>query len=140
MIEIFLTDLNKSNFYEETLKTIERICDDYGIDQHFGTLSMANQMVCDFLETKPNFSIDVAFQIENDEVTFNYLLQGDDFRAFSDNQNQENTGLFVLGTLADEVTFSTGFDLLTTTFHVKTKFSIQRTVRHQEVKKNVFNY
>ena len=63
MIEIFLTDLNKSNFYEETLKTIERICDDYGIDQHFGTLSMANQMVCDFLETKPNFSIDVAFQI-----------------------------------------------------------------------------
>lgn len=140
MIEIFLTDLNKSNFYEETLKTIERICDDYGIDQHFGTLSMANQMVCDFLETKPNFSIDVAFQIENDEVTFNYLLQGDDFRAFSENQNQENTGLFVLGTLADEVTFSTGFDLLTTTFHVKTKFSIQRTVRHHEVKKNVFNY
>lgn len=140
MIEIFLTDLNKSNFYEETLKTIERICDDYGIDQHFGTLSMANQMVCDFLETKPNFSIDVAFQIENDEVTFNYLLQGDDFRAFSENQNQENTGLFVLGTLADEVTFSTGFDLLTTTFHVKTKFSIQRTVRYQEVKKNVFNY
>lgn len=140
MIEIFLTDLNKSNFYEETLKTIERICDDYGIDQHFGTLSMANQMVCDFLETKPNFSIDVAFQIENDEVTFNYLLQGDDFRAFSENQNQEKTGLFVLGTLADEVTFSTGFDLLTTTFHVKTKFSIQRTVRYQEVKKNVFNY
>lgn len=139
MIEIFLTDLNKSNFYEETLKTIERICDDYGIDQHFGTLSMANQMVCDFLDTKPSFSIDVAFQIESDEVTFNYLLQGDDFRAFSENQNQENTGLFVLGTLADDVTFSSGFDLLTTTFHVKTKFNIQRQLTKQQVRSRVFN-
>lgn len=139
MIEIFLTDLNKSNFYEETLKTIERICDDYGIDQHFGTLSMANQMVCDFLDTKPSFSIDVAFQIESDEVTFNYLLQGDDFREFSENQNQENTGLFVLGTLADDVTFSSGFDLLTTTFHVKTKFNIQRQLTKQQVRSRVFN-
>lgn len=139
MIEIFLTDLNKSNFYEETLKTIERICDDYGIDQHFGTLSMANQMVCDFLDTKPSFSIDVAFQIESDEVTFNYLLQGDDFRAFSENQNQENTGLFVLGTLADDVTFSSGFDLLTTAFHVKTKFNIQRQLTKQQVRSRVFN-
>lgn len=139
MIEIFLTDLNKSNFYEETLKTIERICDDYDIDQHFGTLSMANQMVCDFLDTKPSFSIDVAFQIESDEVTFNYLLQGDDFRAFSENQNQENTGLFVLGTLADDVTFSSGFDLLTTTFHVKTKFNIQRQLTKQQVRSRVFN-
>ena len=140
MFEIFLTDLNKSNFYEETLKTIERICDDYGIDQHFGTLSMANQMVCDFLETKPNFSIDVAFQIESDELTFNYLLQGDDFRVFSENPNQENTGLFVLGTLADEITFSAGYDLLTTTFHVKTKFTLQRKLKHQEVRTNVFNH
>ena len=139
MIEIFLTDLNKSNFYEETLKTIESICDDYGIDQHFGTLSMANQMVCDFLETKPSFSIDVAFQIENDEVTFNYLFQGDDFRAFSENQNQENTGLFVLGTLADEVTFSSGFDLLTTTFHVKTRINVQRQFAKQQVRSHIFN-
>ena len=63
MIEIFLTNLNSSNFYEETLKTIERICDDYAIDSHFGTLSMANQMVCDYLEAMPHFAVDVAFQI-----------------------------------------------------------------------------
>ena len=100
---------------------------------------MANQMVCDFLETKPSFSIDVAFQIENDEVTFNYLFQGDDFRAFSENQNQENTGLFVLGTLADEVTFSSGFDLLTTTFHVKTRINVQRQFAKQQVRSHIFN-
>ena len=36
MIEILLTDLNKENFYEETLKKIESICDDYAMDDQFG--------------------------------------------------------------------------------------------------------
>lgn len=140
MFEIFLTDLNKNNFYEETLKTIERICDEYAVNTHFGTLSMANQMVCDYLESMPFFNVDVAFQIESNEITFNYLLQGDGFKLFSESHKDENTGLFVLKSLADEVTFSPGFDLLTTTFHVKTKFTIQRELKSQEVKKNVFHY
>lgn len=140
MIEILLTNLSKSDFYEETLKTIEQICDEYAIGEHFGTLSMANQMVCDYLESQPRFDVDVAFRIENDGVSFHYILQNGVFRHFSESESQDNTGFFVLKTLADEVSFSTDFDTLTTTFHVKTKVVIKRNVRLHEVRKNVFNF
>lgn len=133
MIEILLTDLNKTNFYEETLKNIERICDEYQLGQHFGTLSMTNQMLCDFLDTKSDYSIDVSFQIDNNEVSFNYTLQSGDFRALSENQ-EENTALFVLRSLADEVIFSTDYNELTTTFHVKTKINIQRNLKQEKVR------
>ena len=139
MIEILLTNLNKTNFYEETLKSIEHICDEYGIDQHFGTLSMANQMVCDYLESLDRFIVDVAFKIESDEVSFDYTMQTGDFSRFSQNVDQENTGMFVLSSLADDISFSTDYDTLTTTFHVKTKVVIQRDMRHQKNKKNVFH-
>lgn len=140
MIEIFLTDLNKSNFYEETLKTIERICDDYGIDQHFGTLSMANQMVCDFLEnTQESFTVDFYCQIESDGVTFQYAMQNGTFQQLSQNADGANTALFVLQSLADEVSFSTGYDTLITTFHVKTKTDIQRQFVQQKVRSHIFN-
>ncbi len=139
MIEILLTNLTKTNFYEETLKTIEKICDDYALDQHFGTLSMANQMVCDYLESQPKFSVDVAFRIDNDEVSFHYTMESGNFKLFSTHDDQENTGLFVLNSLADEVSFSTDYDTLTTTFHVKTKLSVNREVSRYKVKKNVFN-
>lgn len=138
MIEILLTNLTKTDFYEETLRTIEKICDDYGISLQFGTLSMANQMVCDYLESLPQFDVDVAIQVENDHVAFHYTMQNGDFGQFSQNK-EENTGLFVLNTLADEISFTSDLETLTTTFHVKTKMKIQREIQHQEVRKNVFH-
>lgn len=134
MIEIILSDLNKTNFYEETLKSIESICDDYGIGQHFGTLSMVNQMVCDYLDGQTSYSVDVAFQIESDEVSFNYTLHNASFRLLAENDLQDNTGLFVLRTLADEVSFSSDSEMLTTTFHVKTRMHIQRNVQQEKVR------
>lgn len=138
MLEILLTDLSKVDFYEKTLSTIERLCEDYGIEQHFGTLSMTNQMVCDFLEETPHFSADVSFQIDNDSVSFQYILQSGDFKTLS-KADEENTALFVLQSLADEISFSSDFDTLTITFHVKTKIKIQREMQHQEVRKNMFH-
>lgn len=139
MIEILLTDLNKENFYEETLKKIESICDDYAIGDQFGTLSMANQMVCDYLESQSSVLADVSFRLDGNEVLFEYTLHNGDFRAFSNSEKDENTGMFVLSRLADEIIFSTDYDTLTTTFHVKTKVVIQRDMRHQEIRKNVFH-
>ncbi len=139
MIEILLTDLNKENFYEETLKTIERICDDYGIGEQFGTLSMANQMVCDYLESQSSVLADVAFRVDSDEVYFEYSLQNGDFRSFSQMENEANTGMFVLNRLSDEIMFSTDYDTLTTTFHVKTKISVHRSVQRVGVKSQIFN-
>lgn len=139
MIEILLTDLNKENFYEETLKKIESICDDYAMDDQFGTLSMANQMVCDYLESQSSVMADVSFRLDRDEVLFEYTLQNGDFRAFSNGQNDENTGMFVLSRLADEIIFSTDYDTLTTTFHVKTRISVHRNLQKAEVKNKIFS-
>ena len=140
MIEITLSDLNKSSFYEQTLQTIEQICDDYEITNEFGTLSMANQMVFDYLEKfHPQFNVDVEFQIESNEVSMNYCLQSGSFKSLSENPDNQNTALFVLQSLADDVSFSTDFDSLITTFHVKTKIKVQRTLQHQEVRKEIFS-
>lgn len=139
MIEITLSDLNKDNFYQQTLQTIEHICDEYGIENDFGTLSMANQMVSDYLESShPYFNVDVDFQIESHEVSMNYTLQSGDFKLLSEDNDNQNTALFVLKSLADEVSFSTDFDTLITTFHVKTKISVQRSFQRQEVRQNIF--
>lgn len=139
MIEITLSDLNRGSFYEQTLQTIEQICDDYGITNEFGTLSMANQMVLDYLESYyPNFIVDVSYQIDNSEVGMSYILQTGDFNLLSQNTEGQNTALFVLQSLVDDITFSTGFDSLTVTFHVKTKISIQRSMQRQEVRQNMF--
>ena len=139
MIEITLSDLNKGSFYQQTLQTLEHICDEYGLENEFGTLSMANQMVFDYLETThPQFNADVDFQIDNQEVSMNYSLLSGDFKTLSENSDNQNTALFVLQSLADEVSFSTGFDTLITTFHVKTKINIQRSMKHQEVRQSIF--
>ena len=140
MIEITLSDLNRSSFYEQTLRTIEQICDDYEITNEFGTLSMANQMVFDYLEkSHPQFNVDVEFQIESNEVSMNYCLQSGDFKSLSENPDNQNTALFVLQSLADDVSFSADFDSLITTFHVKTKIRVQRTLQHQEIRKEIFS-
>ena len=140
MIEISLTELDRSNFYEQTLQTIERICDDYAIEKDFGTLSMANQMVCDYLEnTMGSFTVDFSCQVDNDGVTFQYALQDGGFQQLSSNDNGENTALFVLESLADEVSFSTDNETLITTFHVKTKTGIQRQLLQQTVRSHIFN-
>lgn len=140
MIEVSLTELNRSNFYEKTLQTIEQICDDYAIEKDFGTLSMANQMVCDYLENSQGpFTVDFYCQIESDGVTFQYAMQNGTFQQLSQNADGENTALFVLQSLADEVSFSTGYDTLITTFHVKTKTDIQRQFVQQKVRSHIFN-
>ena len=139
MIEILLADLNKENFYEETLKTIECICDDYSIGEQFGTLSMANQMVCDYLESQSSVLADVSFRVENNEVSFEYSLQNGDFRTFSQTENEANIGMFVLNRLADEIMFSTDYDTLTTTFHVKTRIMVHRTAQKVEIKNKIFS-
>lgn len=140
MIELSLSELNRSSFYEKTLQMIEQICDDYARKEDFGTLSMANQMVCDYLEnTYSDFSADVVFQIENDGVTFQYTLQSGGFQSLAENKDGQNTALYVLQSLADEITFSSDYDTLVSTFHVKTNMNIQRSLHHQEVRTRIFS-
>lgn len=139
MIEVSLTELNRSDFYQKTLQMIEQICEDYAIEKEFGTLSMANQMVCDYLETNfPQFTADVDCQVDSEGVTMQYSLQGADFTSLSSNADGENTACYVLQTLADEISFSTEYDTLVTTFHVKTKMHIQRSMQRQDVRAHIY--
>lgn len=138
MIEITLSDLNKARFYQETLQTLEYICDEYGIINDFGTLSMVNQMVYDYLAASyPHFEADVDFQIESRRVSINYTLHSGDFKSLSENSDNQNTALFVLRSLTDEISFSTDFETIITTFHVKTKISVQRSLQNQEIRQNI---
>ena len=87
-----------------------------------------------------DFIADVDFRIDSDELTVQYSLQNGNFNAFASNDDGQNTALFVLQSLADEISFSTDFDTLISTFHVKTKMSIPRQMQHQEVRKNIFKF
>ena len=83
MIEISLSELNRSNFYEKTLQTIEQICDDFSIEKDFGSISMANQMICDYLDgMHSDFIADVDFRIDSDELTVQYSLQNGNLFLF----------------------------------------------------------
>lgn len=141
MIEISLTELNRSNFYEKTLQTIEQICSDYAMENDFGTISMANQMICDYLDSLScEFTAEVDFRLESNELTVQYSLDNEKFTHFASNDDGQNTALFVLQSLADEVSFSSDNDSLITTFHVKTKMNIQRQKQNQEVRKSIFKF
>ena len=126
MIEIQLNHLSKENFYKETLDIIEKICDDYSLITHFGILSMSNQMVSDYLDTLSYYDIDVSFIVDVNEVSFSYFLQSGTFKPFSEITENGNTGFYVLKQLADEVSFTSDYNELTASFHVKTK--IRNTV------------
>ena len=49
MIYINRPDLDKQSLYTTVLQTIEDISDEYALQKDFGTLSMANQEVVEFL-------------------------------------------------------------------------------------------
>ncbi len=136
MIEIKLEHLGNNTMYEKSLQVLEKICDDFNIVNQFGTLSMFNQMVCDYLkDSVSNFSVDIEYQISDDEVSMNYYLTGGSFEKLSSDNTGENTVLFVMQRLSDELQFSSDNMQLTSSFHVKTKFTaINRSVNTTVVK------
>ena len=100
---------------------------------------MANQMICDYLESKSSVVANVAFRIDSDEVSFDYSLTNGDFSSFSQGDETDNTSMLVLRRLADEVSFSTDYDTLTTTFHVKTKMTVHRNPQRVAAKSKIFS-
>lgn len=136
MIEIKLENLSSESMYEKSLQVLENICDEYNKVNHFGTLSMFNQMVCDYLTDEvSNFSTDIEYQISDDEVSINYYLTNGSFEKLSSDNSGENTVLFVMQQLSDELSFSSDNMQLTTSFHVKTKHNgISRSVNATVVK------
>lgn len=143
MIEIVLNNLNSDNCYESTLQTIEKVCDEYGLNNHFGTISMFNQMVCDYLLLSENtFDLNVEFSIFDSELDISYKLETFDFSQLVSKKDSENTMLFVMEKLSDSMEISSDNKQLISTFHVKTNnssISSKRTLTHKSVYKTESN-
>lgn len=143
MIEIVLNNLNSDNCYESTLQTIEKVCDEYGLNNHFSTISMFNQMVCDYLLLSENtFDLNVEFSIFDSELDISYKLEKFDFSQLVSKKDSENTMLFVMEKLSDSMEISSDNKQLISTFHVKTNnssISSKRTLTHKSVYKTESN-
>lgn len=142
MNEIIIKQLVKEDFYVRTLHELEVMCNDYDINNHFGTLSMFNQIICDYLlDTGKDFSCDLEIHIENNEVSFTYIVSNSNFNKLSSNSEDPfNTSLFVLERLSDELIFSPDNKSLTSTFHVKTKHNLNKRERIITSEQSVINY
>lgn len=132
MINISLSDLDKSNLYEKILQLLENICDEYSLNDDFGTISMANQQVVDYLlAVHPNFSIDFRCNIDSDKIDFLYDACQSIFKEYE--QFDENN---ILHSLSDSLVYEFDYKQLSFTVHVKPKFDISRKVSQSVIVNN----
>lgn len=126
MIEIELTGLNNQSMYASSLNQIEYICEEYCLENQFGTISMANQEVIEFLDGKfGNYELDMSFIIDNDGLTIAYQSHRELFRDLKAYDQQRQ----ILTCLADNIDLNTDNKSVILSFHVKPKMAINRKVR-----------
>lgn len=119
MINIPLTDLTKESIYSASLQTIEDVCYSYQLESQFGVLSMANQVVCDYLcECCEDGVLNMNCHLDSNEVSFIYSCCTS---LFSGLENYDKNHDEILGLLADLVEYNSDFKELILTFHVKPK-------------------
>lgn len=132
MINISLSDLDKSNIYDKVLQLMEHICDEYSLHNEFATLSMANQQVVDYLlAVHPNFSVDFRCNIDSDRIDFLYDACHSVFKEYE--QFDENN---ILHSLSDSLVYEFDYKQLSFTIHVKPKFDTTRKVRQSVIINN----
>lgn len=126
MIELELTGLNKQTMYASSLNQIENICEEYSLENHFGTISMANQEIIDYLDGKyGSYELDMVFNIENDGLSISYNAKSDIFSSLKIYEQQRQ----ILSCLSDKFDLNTDNKSVILSFHVKPKLKINRKVR-----------
>lgn len=142
MINIEFTHLNAENALTTALGAIENICDEYSIQNHFGTISLAvTETLKQIFECahSSDTEVDLNFHICNKNVAAEFhcdtaLTQIHDEVAKQDGACDE---IFTIMRLADNITFSGDNDMLIE-FAVQPHFtagSTERTTqqRHEQV-------
>lgn len=120
MINIQLTEINKDKLYAIVLQTTEEVCEEYHLDNEFGTISMANQMVIDYLNNNfLDYMVNVDLNLDNDSLYYSYSSSIPLFRELSDSHQVIKDEYHLLSLLADENEFSIDGKQLSLTFHVK---------------------
>ena len=125
MIYLNFPNLDKDTLYKRVLQTIEDICAEYALDNHFGTLSVANQEVVDFLiEKLEDFNVEFSTFIDNDEIGFCYESYQPIFKKLQEGEHGE-----MLVILTDNLEYQSDYKQLSFSFHVKPKRVVKRDTK-----------
>lgn len=124
MINVQLPDLNKDNLYNKVLDLLEKLCDQYSLLLDFGTLSMANQLIIDYLNAQErDFSVDFNCFIENDKFSFSYSSDVPIFKQWKEFDTRS-----VLSVLAENIEYQSDYKQISFLVHVKPKKERKRLV------------
>ena len=124
MINVQLSDLNKDNLYNKVLDLLEKLCDQYSLLLDFGTLSMANQLIIDYLSAQESdFSVDFNCFIENDKFSFSYSSGVPIFKQWKEFDTRS-----VLSVLAENIEYQSDYKQISFLVHVKPKKERKRLV------------
>lgn len=131
MINITLSDLDRTSIYPQTLQAIEDFCDEYHIENDFGIISTANQEVIDFLSNYyVDFCVEFSIDADNQELTISYQSHEPVFQEI----NSFDRDRKVIHKLTDEFEVSSDYKSVRLSFHVKPKFEVERSIRQKVVK------
>ena len=124
MIKYELEALTKENFSREVLQVIENICEEYGLEDHFGTISTAlMEFGCILSDHLGESTLNADFLIQTGDlsVTFHSQDMSLDFiyDYFADTNVHKNDSVFTVTLLTDEIEFDQQNQDFTLLFHVK---------------------
>lgn len=124
MYNFELTLSDKSSAQLETLKMVENICDEFNLQDHFGTISMAIHNIVEYfiITSKDEFEITMSILIEPESLSV--IIQGstslrelkEDIQSANEN-NKQDIYSFLL--LTDVLEFREDDTELYFKFHVK---------------------
>lgn len=127
MYSIELEQLDKTNVLSKVLGTIESFSEEYGLHDHFGTISftMTTLMTKLFENSSDYQRADVVFNIETDGVAVDIHAAQDCQTLAAALDSDESADFFAIRKLADQLECSADGRDITVSFDVKPVFSIQ---------------
>lgn len=152
MYSIELTDLYSDQLQQRVLGMIEEICEEFHFEDHFGTFSFSMHEILD--EIIRNCSIeqshtDVSFYISYKEIAviIHHSESLSPLRErLNNSQMQEESAIFAINQLVDEIEFSDQDQDFSLLFHVKSKskgvrgdaqFSLRNLLTKEEIEEKM---
>lgn len=127
MYSIELGQLDKKNVLSKVQGTIEDFAEEYGLHNHFGTISFAmTALMTKLFENSSDYQrADVVFNIDNDGVSVDIHAE-QECKALADAlDHEESTDLFAIRKLTDQLEYSADGRDFSITFDVKPVFNSQ---------------
>lgn len=125
MFNFEISDLDSQNIRRKTLQMVEYICDEFQLKNDFGTLSLAVEELIDqilWISPETDFETSVGFFIEPTKLSLhihhNHALS--ELKKILYNTDLlDDTSLFTISQLTDEIEFYNEDQDIAVTFHVK---------------------